>query len=67
MIAISGPGAPRPLTDEGNSTTTCWPVVPKEHDLTLIEDTAEGVSLIPEPTPDMFSPLLLHGINLDLP
>ncbi|KAJ3561539.1 hypothetical protein NPX13_g8908 [Xylaria arbuscula] len=37
-IALSGKGAPQPLSGDKNSSSTCWPVLPKENQLTLASD-----------------------------
>ncbi|KAK4156603.1 hypothetical protein C8A00DRAFT_30571 [Chaetomidium leptoderma] len=34
--ALSGDGSPEPISDQQNSTSTCWPVLPKSDNLTLV-------------------------------
>ncbi|KAI0535002.1 hypothetical protein GGR58DRAFT_27023 [Xylaria digitata] len=35
---LSGNGAPQPLSGDRNSSSTCWPVLPKENQLTLASE-----------------------------
>ncbi|KAI1464083.1 uncharacterized protein F4812DRAFT_222112 [Daldinia caldariorum] len=35
-VALTGEGAPQPITQQQNSSSTCWPVIPKQDDLTLV-------------------------------
>ncbi|KAI0448487.1 hypothetical protein F5B21DRAFT_497427 [Xylaria acuta] len=35
---LSGKGAPQPLSGDKNSSSTCWPVLPKENQLTLASE-----------------------------
>ncbi|KFA65043.1 hypothetical protein S40285_10328 [Stachybotrys chlorohalonatus IBT 40285] len=34
---LSGPGSPSPITAEQNSTSNCWPIIPRSDQLTPIE------------------------------
>lgn len=33
---IGGEGAPEPITEAQNASSNCWPVQPKDRDLTLV-------------------------------
>ncbi|KAI1189213.1 hypothetical protein F5B17DRAFT_392343 [Nemania serpens] len=35
---ITGNGSPQPISKEDNSTSTCWPVLPKQNQLTHVAD-----------------------------
>ncbi|KAI0440563.1 hypothetical protein F4803DRAFT_526882 [Xylaria telfairii] len=35
---LSGKGAPEPLSGDKNASSTCWPVLPKENQLTLVSE-----------------------------
>ncbi|KAI0393823.1 hypothetical protein F5Y17DRAFT_430399 [Xylariaceae sp. FL0594] len=37
-IALTGGGSPKPIKSEENSTSTCWPVLPKQNELTHVSD-----------------------------
>lgn len=37
-IELSGSNAPQPISGDKNSSSTCWPVLPKENQLTLASD-----------------------------
>lgn len=43
QIALSGEDAPEPISDQQNSTSTCWPVLPKNNDLTLVQTISAKV------------------------
>ncbi|KAI1774802.1 hypothetical protein F4818DRAFT_73676 [Hypoxylon cercidicola] len=36
--ALTGEGAPQPISQQQNSSSTCWPVIPKQDGLTLISE-----------------------------
>ena len=42
--ALSGDGAPDPISSQQNKTSTCWPVLPKSDALTFIQSTNATVS-----------------------
>ncbi|KAI8949784.1 hypothetical protein F4801DRAFT_385360 [Xylaria longipes] len=42
---LSGNGAPQPLSGDKNSSSTCWPVLPKEYQLTLESEYQTNGSL----------------------
>ncbi|KAL2194406.1 hypothetical protein P885DRAFT_43191 [Corynascus similis CBS 632.67] len=46
--ALSGNASPERISGRQNSTSNCWPVLPKTHDLTLIE-SINKTSLVSEP------------------
>ncbi|KAL7620433.1 hypothetical protein AAE478_009428 [Parahypoxylon ruwenzoriense] len=37
-VALTGDGAPQPLSQQQNSSSACWPVIPKQDDLTLVSE-----------------------------
>lgn len=43
---ITGNGSPQPISKEDNSTSTCWPVLPKQNQLTHVADYMVPVSLL---------------------
>ncbi|KAI2472613.1 hypothetical protein F4781DRAFT_344999 [Annulohypoxylon bovei var. microspora] len=46
-VALTGDGAPEPISQQENSSSTCWPVTPKEDSLTLVtEFTTPGTDLV---------------------
>lgn len=50
FLAIDGPGSIRPISDQANSSSNCWPVTEKESNLAFIEFRSESVSLLSNPT-----------------
>ncbi|KAI1115296.1 hypothetical protein F5Y14DRAFT_410827 [Nemania sp. NC0429] len=43
---LTGDGSPQPISQEDNSTSTCWPVLPKQNQLTHVTDyTVPGTLL----------------------
>ncbi len=42
--ALSGDGAPDPISSQQNKTSSCWPVLPKSDELTFIQSTNATVS-----------------------
>ncbi|KAI1122809.1 hypothetical protein F5Y10DRAFT_253289 [Nemania abortiva] len=45
--ALTGNGSPQPISAEENSTSTCWPVLPKQYQLTHVTDhTVPGTLLV---------------------
>ncbi|RYP08224.1 hypothetical protein DL764_002039 [Monosporascus ibericus] len=37
-VALTGDGAPEPITSQQNASSNCWPVTKKQDDLTLVSD-----------------------------
>ncbi|RYP55131.1 hypothetical protein DL768_000250 [Monosporascus sp. mg162] len=37
-VALTGNGAPEPITSQQNASSNCWPVTEKQDDLTLVSD-----------------------------
>ncbi|RYP34248.1 hypothetical protein DL767_004371 [Monosporascus sp. MG133] len=37
-VALTGNGAPEPITSQQNASSNCWPVTEKQNDLTLVSD-----------------------------
>ncbi|KAI1760527.1 hypothetical protein GGR53DRAFT_76888 [Hypoxylon sp. FL1150] len=37
-VALTGEGAPQSLSQQQNSSSTCWPVIPKQDELTLVSE-----------------------------
>ncbi|RYP64624.1 hypothetical protein DL770_009159 [Monosporascus sp. CRB-9-2] len=37
-VALTGNGAPEPITSQQNASSNCWPVIEKQDDLTLVSD-----------------------------
>jgi hypothetical protein len=42
--ALSGEGSPQPISGQQNSTSDCWPILPKSDDLTFVASTNTTVS-----------------------
>ncbi|KAI1392686.1 uncharacterized protein F4822DRAFT_137903 [Hypoxylon trugodes] len=36
--ALTGNGAPQPITKQENTTSNCWPIIPKQDSLTLVSE-----------------------------
>lgn len=49
--ALSGTGAPTPISTQQNSTSTCWPALPKADDLTLVDSSNSTVRILGTPWP----------------
>ncbi|RYO75389.1 hypothetical protein DL766_005617 [Monosporascus sp. MC13-8B] len=48
-VALTGNGAPEPITSQQNASSNCWPVTEKQHDLTLVSDyQVQGGNLVNE-------------------
>lgn len=45
-LALTGSGAPEPITSQQNASSTCWPVTAKQDDLTLVTDYLVPVSTL---------------------
>ncbi|KAI1209192.1 uncharacterized protein F4807DRAFT_99815 [Annulohypoxylon truncatum] len=43
-VALTGDDAPEPISQQENSSATCWPVTPKEDSLTLVAEFTEAGS-----------------------
>ncbi|XXH02553.1 hypothetical protein Hte_008930 [Hypoxylon texense] len=37
-VALTGDGAPQPLSQQQNASSACWPIIPKQDELTLISE-----------------------------
>jgi hypothetical protein len=46
-LVLSGPGAAEIITAEENSTSNCWPIMPKEDNLALVSSTSTPVRPYP--------------------
>ncbi|KAK3897164.1 hypothetical protein C8A05DRAFT_20014, partial [Staphylotrichum tortipilum] len=44
--ALSGTGSPTPISTTQNTTSTCWPILPKTDDLTLVDSSNSTVSYL---------------------
>ncbi|KAI0149960.1 hypothetical protein F4776DRAFT_187298 [Hypoxylon sp. NC0597] len=46
-VALTGDGAPQPISQQENASATCWPITPKEDSLTLVSEyTQPGSDLV---------------------
>ncbi|KAI0873664.1 hypothetical protein GGS24DRAFT_517374 [Hypoxylon argillaceum] len=43
--ALTGNGSPQPISAKDNSTSTCWPVLPKQYELTHVTDHTVATSI----------------------
>ncbi|KAI1459465.1 hypothetical protein F4805DRAFT_63664 [Annulohypoxylon moriforme] len=43
-VALAGDDAPEPISQQENSSSTCWPITPKEDSLTLVAEFTEAGS-----------------------
>lgn len=55
VIALTGEDAPQPISQQQNSSSTCWPVIPKQDDLTLVSQYNYTVSSIHHRSPNLSS------------
>ncbi|KAI1136075.1 hypothetical protein F5Y05DRAFT_123144 [Hypoxylon sp. FL0543] len=46
-VALTGDGAPQPISQQRNASSTCWPITPKDDSLTLVSEyTQPGSDLV---------------------
>ncbi|KAI1413249.1 hypothetical protein F5Y13DRAFT_161846 [Hypoxylon sp. FL1857] len=46
-VALTGDGAPQPISQQANASSTCWPITPKDDSLTLVSEyTQPGSDLV---------------------
>ncbi|KAI0895943.1 hypothetical protein F4806DRAFT_496845 [Annulohypoxylon nitens] len=53
-VALAGDDAPTPISRQENSSSTCWPIIPKEDSLTLVAEFSETGSDLVADAEDAF-------------